>query len=180
MNKQIVLLRGINVSGQKKIAMADLKMWLSELAVTHVQTYIQSGNIVLCSNLENKTLSESIKNKISEKSGFDVVTLTISEDDLQAAIDNNPFTEQVDNGSQIYITFFEQEPNAENVKSVVDNCPTNELLHFNSKHVYFFSKTGYGTAKMNNNFLEKKLKVSCTTRNWKCVETLLNMSRNNE
>ncbi|MDP4827442.1 MAG: DUF1697 domain-containing protein, partial [Flavobacteriales bacterium] len=175
MNNQIVLLRGINVSGQKKIAMADLRMWLSELDVTNVQTYIQSGNIVLSSELENKRLSEEIKNKILEKSGFDVVTLTISEDDMQKVFEDNPFTKQVDNGSQVYVTFFGQEPNAENVKSVVDNCPTNELLHFNSKHVYFFSKTGYGTAKMNNNFLEKKIKVSCTTRNWKSVETLLNM-----
>ncbi|MBI1265915.1 MAG: DUF1697 domain-containing protein [Cryomorphaceae bacterium] len=180
MNKQIALLRGINVSGQKKIAMADLRMWLSELAVSNVQTYIQSGNIVLSSKLENKILSESIKNKISEKSGFDVVTLTISEAELQAAIDNNPFSEQVNNGSQIYVTFFEEEPRAENVKAVIDVCPPNEYLHFYPKLVYFFSETSYGSAKLNNNFLEKKLKVSCTTRNWKSVETLLIMSQINK
>ena len=46
MNTYISILRGINVSGQKKILMADLKNLFIELGFTNVQTYIQSGNVV--------------------------------------------------------------------------------------------------------------------------------------
>jgi len=35
---------------------------------------------------------------------------------------------------------------------------------------------GYGNAKMDNNFFEKKLKVKATTRNWKTVKTLNEMT----
>lgn len=180
MNRQIVLLRGINVSGQKKIAMADLRSWLSELPVSNVQTYIQSGNIILHSTFDNKSLSNAIRNKILEKSGFDVVTHSLLEADFQNAFENNPFREEMDMGTQIYVTFFTEQPLPQHVNTTLECCPPNEHLHFQANHAYFFSEIGYGNSKMDNNFLEKKLKVSCTTRNWKTVETLLNMSRNND
>ena len=47
MKKHIILLRGINVSGKNKIQMAALRQLLNELNFQNVQTYIQSGNIVL-------------------------------------------------------------------------------------------------------------------------------------
>ena len=69
MNTYIALLRGINVSGQKKIKMADLRLLLEENGFNNVNTYIQSGNIVFQTTEENITkleskISEIIKNKI--------------------------------------------------------------------------------------------------------------------
>jgi len=46
MKTYIAILRGINVSGQKQIKMADLKVHLEELNFKNVQTYIQSGNVI--------------------------------------------------------------------------------------------------------------------------------------
>lgn len=176
MNKQIVLLRGINVSGQKKIPMADLRNWLAELPVTNLETYIQSGNVVLSSSIDNELLSASVRQKIFDKSRFDVEVITISSDILRKVIDGNPFAERTQNGQQVYVSFFNQEPSTTKVKALLENCPPNESLYFANTHLYFYSDEGYGQAKMNNNYLEKKLQVVCTTRNWKTVETLLNMS----
>ena len=44
--KYIALLRGINISGQKIIKMADLRAILETAGLSNVQTYIQSGNII--------------------------------------------------------------------------------------------------------------------------------------
>ena len=46
MQTQIAILRGINVSGQKKILMNDLKVLLGNMGLSAIQTYIQSGNVV--------------------------------------------------------------------------------------------------------------------------------------
>jgi len=54
METYIVLLRGINVSGQKKILMAELRELLNSLSFRNVQTYIQSGNIVFQSKKNSK------------------------------------------------------------------------------------------------------------------------------
>ena len=49
MKTYISMLRGINVSGQKKIRMADLKNLYESLGLVEVQTYVQSGNVVFIS-----------------------------------------------------------------------------------------------------------------------------------
>lgn len=47
MKQYIALLRGINVSGQKKLPMADLRQALLHSGFSDVVTYIQSGNVVV-------------------------------------------------------------------------------------------------------------------------------------
>ncbi|MDX1758052.1 MAG: DUF1697 domain-containing protein, partial [Arenibacter algicola] len=65
MTNYIVMLRGINVSGQKKIKMSQLKAMLESLDFSAVSTYIQSGNIVLKSSvLSSNEVSKIIKNGI--------------------------------------------------------------------------------------------------------------------
>ncbi len=53
----IALLRGINVSGQKKMPMASLRELCGTLGFHEVQTYIQSGNIVFKSNTKEHSVS---------------------------------------------------------------------------------------------------------------------------
>jgi len=79
MKTYIALLRGINVSGQKKIRMADLKAHLEELAWEGIQTYIQSGNIIFRSTDNNPgQLAQAIKQKLQDKYGFEVPTLVLA------------------------------------------------------------------------------------------------------
>ena len=54
--KYIALLRGINISGQKIIKMADLRAILEKVGLSKVQTYIQSGNVIFESD-ESKSRS---------------------------------------------------------------------------------------------------------------------------
>ena len=76
MQTYIALLRGINVSGQKLIKMADLKIYLTELKFSNIRTYIQSGNIVFETDSSDEVaLAKLIENKITEKYQFDVPTM---------------------------------------------------------------------------------------------------------
>lgn len=61
----ISILRGINVSGQKKILMADLKSLYESLKFTDVTTYIQSGNVSFKANekLSYIQLAEKLKKR---------------------------------------------------------------------------------------------------------------------
>ena len=72
MEKYIVLLRGINVSGKNKILMPELREILIKLNFLNVQTYIQSGNIILESDLEKKEICNSTWNKnANEYAGYE-------------------------------------------------------------------------------------------------------------
>ena len=79
MNTYISLLRGINVSGQKKILMAELKALYEDLGFTNVKTYIQSGNVVFeYKETEASTLQEMIFAKINNHYGFEVPNLILT------------------------------------------------------------------------------------------------------
>lgn len=178
MNTYIALLRGINVSGQKLIKMADLRSHLAELKFNNIQTYIQSGNIILRS--EGKSAQEIetlIHEKIKEKYGFEVPTLVKTPQDFIDVLERNPFKEEEKTDpKRIYITFLSNspEPSGTDDLNKVDYSPEQYVI--NGNIVFFFSPNGYGNAKMNNNLFEKQLKVNATTRNWKTVNVLLEMA----
>ena len=72
----IAMLRGINVSGQKKIKMANLKAHLEDIGFRNVQTYIQSGNVVFeYPDSSQKAIESQISEKLLKEYGWDVPVL---------------------------------------------------------------------------------------------------------
>ena len=69
MTTYIAMLRGINVGGKNKIPMAELKARLEDLGFKGVTTYIQSGNVILRSDLDAKTLRAKIEDMLASSNG---------------------------------------------------------------------------------------------------------------
>jgi len=178
MNTYIALLRGINVSGQKKVPMAVLRSLLSSSGFKNVQTYIQSGNVIFQSSEKNITnLENTIKKAIHSYFGFDVSILVRTTRDIRNILDNCPFSEEKkENG---YYTLLHSIPDNDLIDSMHLVSYPNEEFHITNHCVYFFSSLGYGKAKCNNNFFERKLKVDATTRNHKTMVKLLSLCAEN-
>lgn len=93
MNTYLVLLRGINVGGKNKIPMAELKHCLEEDGCKNVLTYIQSGNVILQSDLDAKKLGPKIEAMLTKKFKLDsslIKVLVLTEKQLQAVVKNKP------------------------------------------------------------------------------------------
>lgn len=175
----IALLRGINVSGQKKIKMAELRTQLENLGLLSVQTYIQSGNVVFQSPVSSpNALAKKIIAMILKEYGWEVPVLVLETKHIQAAVGGYPWQEKEDRvPKDIYLTFLEEAPTAEQVKHLASFEFQGEEYVLDGKVLYFFCAKGYGRAKMNNNFFEKKLQVKATTRNWRTTHKLLEMAQ---
>ena len=178
MHTYIALLRGINVSGQKKINMAELRAQLAELDLHNIRTYIQSGNIVFGhTSTDLPAMEQLIRDKIREKYGFDVPTLVKTPEDFAAALRNNPWKDNPEREEQrLYLTFLAEVPAPDLVAKLAQMDHSPEAWALVGKDIYFFSPQGYGRAKMSNNYFEQKLKVAATTRNWNTVNKLLEMT----
>lgn len=88
-----MLLRGINVGGKNKVSMAELKRCLEEQGYENVVTYIQSGNVLLQSDLDAKTLGPKIETTLSQNFKLDstiIKALVLTRDQLQVVIDEKP------------------------------------------------------------------------------------------
>lgn len=181
MQTYIALFRGINVSGQKLIKMADLKLLFEELNFTNVITYIQSGNVIFTSKIiDYKILSKLISKIINAQYNFEVEIIIKTPEELKYVLDNNPFIKQNNNPKRNYVTFLFNEPTKENILNFSKTDYAPEEFFINKNIFYFYSPNGYGNAKMNNNFIENKLKVIATTRNWQTVNKLVELTEINK
>ncbi len=175
MKTYISLLRGINVSGQKKITMDDLKKLYESLGFKKVQTYIQSGNVVFQSTeADGSAVIQKIEKKITKVYGFEVSVLIRTPEELQQVIARNPFTKQESEKS--YVTFLSGVPVQVPMDEINKAKNSSEKYKIVGKEVYFYCPTGYGKTKLSNNFFEKKLKLSATTRNRNTVNKLLEIA----
>ncbi len=177
MKTYIALLRGINVSGQKKIIMADLRAYLEELGFQDIQTYIQSGNIIFKSeNSSLKNLELLIKNKIQEKYGFEVPVIVVTSTAIKSAVKNNPFEkDETKDPKKFCVVFLQDKPLQENIEILSGYNYSPEEYVLANKIIYFYAANGAGNAKMTNTFFENKLKVRATSRNWRTTNKLLEM-----
>lgn len=178
MKKFVALLRGINVSGQKQIKMSELKSMFEEIGFQNVETYIQSGNVIF-STKENSTdkLEAKISSGIKKEFGFDVHVIIVIPEEIEMVIKNNPFIKKKKDAERLYVIFLSSVPPKEMLEKLktVDYSP--EEFICDGKYIYLFVPNGYGKAKLNNNFFEKKLNVYATTRNIKTVKAILALTK---
>ncbi len=175
MNSYIALLRGINVGGHKKILMADLKLLFEKLKFKNVQTYIQSGNVIFHSTESNSgKLEKMIKNQILVDYGFEVPILVKTPSEIKSILNECPFKEEKKENS--YFTLLHPSPEDELIELTNKISYPNEEFLVTKSCVYFYSSTGYGNVKCNNNFFEKKLGVSSSSRNFRTLSKLIELS----
>lgn len=179
MHAYISILRGINVSGQKKILMTDLKALYESLGFKDVLTYIQSGNVIFKadSKKENTELAGAIEKAIFERYDFDVPVIVRTVEEIKQVIDTNPFVvDKAIDKEKLHVTFLSENPSHANLENTKTFHYPPDKFSIISKEVFLHCPINYGETKLSNKFFESKLKVSATTRNWKTVNKLYEMA----
>lgn len=179
MNRYIVLLRGINVGGHKKILMADLRNLFEDLGFTNVRTYIQTGNIIFDypAKDNNITLARKIEKKILNCYDFEVPVMVRTNEELNDIVNNNPYWKKKEISiDRLHLSLLEKTPTVENLDKLkaVDYSPDQYFIL--NKCVYLYCTNPYHNSKLSNNYIENKLKTKATTRNWKTILKLLELS----
>ena len=177
MDSKIAILRGINVGGKRKILMADLKSMLNKIGIQDAVTYIQSGNVIFKSGKDNQELSQQIESAILEKFGFEVPVIVRTAKELEKSIKSNPFLNSDSDISKLVLTFLNEKPIKTDVETLKDFDSKEDKFVIKDKDVFIYCEGKYHQSKLTNNFFEKKLKVIATTRNWKTVLKLMELSK---
>lgn len=174
----ISMLRGINISGHRLIKMEALKALYEELGFMHIQTYIQSGNVIFQHQSGNlRELEIRITDGIRQKFGFDVPVIILEIEELKQIIASNPFLNDLTKDiSKIYITYLSVVPDKERYENIGTAQQYEEDFQLIGKTIFIYCTNGYGNTKLSNNFLESKLKVTATSRNWKTTLELLRIA----
>ena len=179
MSRYIAFVRGINVGGVV-LKMEDLRQILGYIGFSNVETYIQSGNALFDSKQGNKRkmeaeIAQEIKNKIDRG----VVVIVKSVEELRRIAASHPL-EALGDPKNLYVTLLSHDPTGPDIETLMETM--NEVDRHEVAHrvVYSYYGQGYGNSKRSNNFLEKILKVSATTRNWTVIQKLAQLATEGE
>lgn len=178
MTAYISMLRGINVSGQKKVIMADLKALYEKQGLENVVTYIQSGNVIFHSKIRTSAvLAKKLASAIEQQYGFTVPVTIRTRDEFGQLISGNHFLigKNIDS-TKLHVTFLESEPKPAQIKSLESVDSKGDEFFVSGREIYLYCPGGYGKTKLSNNFLESRLMQPATTRNWKTVNTLYDLA----
>ncbi len=168
----VALLRGINVAGANKIGMADLRQLFTGLGHQQARTYLQSGNVVFGSGEDPAILAAGIETAIAAELGLTVTVLLRSGGELADVLACNPYLGREDNPARLPVTFLARLPEPGRDAGLLIPPGETAVLSRVGQEVYLHCPDGYGRTKLSNAYIERKLGVAATTRNWKSVTAL--------
>jgi uncharacterized protein (DUF1697 family) len=176
MTAWVCLLRGINVGGTGKLAMADLKAHLAALGAQAPATYIQSGNAVFTGEIEPETFAQDLTDRIAAAQGHAPRVLILPGDAVIAAHAAFPFPEAFDRPRFGNLWFCENVPEAPDLARLAEVAKESERFALEGAVFYLDAPEGIGRSKLAER-VEKALGVAATARNLNTVGKLVEMVR---
>ncbi|KVV15188.1 DUF1697 domain-containing protein [Flavobacterium sp. TAB 87] len=177
MTTHLALLRGINVSGHNMIKMDALKTTLENIGFQNVQTYIQSGNVFFDSEAENAaSLGFKIKQEIFKTFRHEVPVLIISKADLESCLKNNQYLKEKEvDVKKLYVAFISLTLKTENINDLKISQFKPDEAYIDGNKIFIKYAVGAGKTRLDQKYIEKKLNLNATIRNWNTVSTLMQM-----
>jgi len=170
----VALLRGVNVSGRKRVEMAALCHSCEALGLTGVRSYLQSGNLVFSSTQEDShALAAALKARIAQDFGHDVDVLVLPAKELEQIVRSSPLAPRAGTKGRLYhATFLFRHAPETLFRELVLPLQDGEKAVLAGRVVYLHCPHGYARTKLNNAYFEKALGAPATTRNWRTVRAL--------
>ena len=163
-------------TGRNRVPMAQLREVLAQAGFGNARTYIQSGNALVDTDLSAKEVETHVHNLIKKHIGADLAIVARTGKQLQKVLDENPFKNGYDI-SRVFFVSFAETPSAKKVKELFTQDFAPEELAIIKNTAYMYIPGLYGRTALSNNYLEKKLGVAATTRNFNTIKKLIEMSQ---
>lgn len=161
--RYFAFLRGINVTGNNVMRMADLQALCTSLGFSDVRTLLQSGNVAF-------SAKRATAKQIEDAVGVRVMLRTEAE--LREVVARNPFN-PIRNPSQLLVAFLERDAPGDAAARLRKAYAGADAFHVAGRELYVDYLEGQGKSKLTHTLLERTLGVAATMRNWNTVTRLL-------
>ena len=172
--RYIALLRGINLGGNNLIKMADLKAEFEKLGFKKVVSYINSGNLAFdTTKSSEKKLSDKIEKAVEAMVNKNIQVMVRKQSAIGDVVKKDPFKGKYESHKFMHVLFLKEELPADKKKLLLEQQTDDEEIAVHGREIYCLLKRGVAdSVLMNKAFIEKKLKVLPTARNWRTVQKL--------
>ncbi|MEW1778514.1 DUF1697 domain-containing protein [Streptomyces sp. NPDC086777] len=179
MTRYAALLRGINVGGNKKLPMAELRTLMSGLGYDSVQTYLQSGQAVFtAAGGDADSLAAELAGAVEERFGFSVDVLVRDHAYLKAVEAACPFPAAELAARQLHVTYLSAPVTAERYADIDPAAHLPEEFRLGDRALYLYAPDGLGRSKLAEALSRPRIHkgLTATTRNWNTVVKLVELT----
>lgn len=174
MEKIVLLLRGINVGGRRKIAMADLRAAAIEAGFGDIRTYIQSGNLIFTA--DSAAAGEAaIEGLIEACFGLKVEAIARTAEQWARYASGSPFADADERGNLVHLGLTKKPPAKGIVEAVAVRATLGETAVVEGDAIWIDFKDGVADTKISPAFLDKAAGSTVTMRNWRTVLKIAEM-----
>ena len=176
MPRMVALLRGINLAGKRRVAMADLRALLEELGYADVRTHLQSGNAVLTTRDPAARVARAIEEGIAGRMGLDVVVTVRTAGQMAKIVAADRLGDVADDPAKRMVIFLPARPSRQAVRAIEDMDFGDERVEVAGGEVYAWCPGGIGRSPLMAALGDPKLTPGGTARNWRTVTRLAEMA----
>jgi uncharacterized protein (DUF1697 family) len=170
--RQVCLLRGINLGSRNRVNMAELRAFFEEFGHREVATYVNSGNVVFTP--AGEVDEQQLRDTFARRFGFDAAMVVRSTGDLGAIIRRNPFPE-ADPGRELHVGFMAEVAGANVVEDLELEAFGPERALVLGREFFMYLPAGMGRSRLPA-YLDRRLGRQATVRNWNTVLALARLS----
>lgn len=163
--------RGINVGGKGAVKMSLLAQMMEGIAHSPVRTYIQSGNVVFCSEESERVLKERIEQSFEKTFGFTSCVILRNHDEISTILTRFPFSEaqcleanSATDAETRYVFLYDQIPPHDTFAQIISAYDGKDMAYFEGRELYLLIFESIRDSKLANALL--KMPGSVTVRNW--------------
>ena len=172
MPRYIVLLRGINIGSRNRVAMAALRSALEEAGFGDVQTYLQSGNVVLTSDASPARLAAETERLIAAAFDLDIDVVVRTRDELADVVRRNPLGRVAVNPKRYQVSFLAEEPDPKVLEALAEFAGEQEQFVAIGRELYAWHPDGIGRSRLWARLAGPALGVTATGYRDGIAETL--------
>jgi len=175
--RYVALLRSVNVAGHGRIAMTELRAFFEGLGYRDVTTYIQTGNVLFSTGSRNETgITAAIEDRLAEELGSSPAVILRSVTELRRIGTASPYVNVGAHPSRHHVTFLATAPSPAALAALELPPSGRDELVVDGREVYVSTPDGYAETKYGGAFLERRLELVSTTRNWNTVSKLCDLA----
>jgi uncharacterized protein (DUF1697 family) len=185
MPTHVALLRGVNVGGNGKVPMAELRQVVTALGHGEVSTYIQSGNVIFTPSHDDRlALAAELEAAIAANFGVRSPVVVLTRDELAGVVAANPYPDEP-NHRYVHGVFLPAEPGQDAADRLADTVAaaaakgSRDKATVIGRTLYLHTPDGFGTSELAKELLSRRRRseplTAGTARNWATVTKLLSL-----
>lgn len=156
--------------------MKELRSLFECLGHEDVQTYLQSGNVVLGDQSSTpKKLAAEIEGALSKTFDFKISVMIRTRRELERVATGNPFRTEGANPSSLHVMFLADPASSRAVKALDPNRSPPDEFEVEGREVYLWFPNGSARSKLTVDYFERKLGTRATARNWNTIMKVLKL-----